>query len=73
MCPDPNGQAPGAVSIGSGTSLYANIYAPQSAITMSGNGDIFGTIVGKSVSMTGTSTIHYDLEAAKGGAIKLVQ
>ena len=74
MCPDTSGNPPGTVNIGSGASLYADIYAPQSDITLSGNGDIYGSVVGRSVSMTGTSTIHYDLALdPENGRIALVQ
>ena len=59
------------VSLSGGSDLYADVYAPQSAITMSGNGDIFGAIVGKSVSMTGTSAVHYDLSLR--GGVSLVK
>lgn len=74
MCPGPSGAAPGSVVIGSGAELYANIYAPQSHILLSGNGDIYGTVLGLSVSMTGTSAIHYDLALhPDNGRIALVQ
>jgi hypothetical protein len=51
--------------------LYATIYAPQSKLTMKGTGDVFGTIVGKSIDMTGNAAVHNDL--ALGGGIRLVQ
>ena len=47
--------------MGSSAALYASVYAPQSDVTLSGNGAIYGSVVGKSVNMTGTSAIHYDL------------
>ena len=72
MCPSTTGTPPGALNVGSGSDVYANIYAPQSAITMSGSGDIWGSVVGKSVDMTGSSAIHYDLTKV-GGSICLVQ
>src|SRR5688572_1800376 len=49
------------VELKGGTDLFADIYAPLSAITISGNGDIYGAIVGKSIAMTGEAGIHYDL------------
>ena len=62
MVPNPyNGTPPGTVTLGSGTELFANIYAPQSPIVISGNGDIYGSVLGKSVDMTGNAAIHYDL------------
>src|SRR5215207_9615146 len=67
MVPTPTGGAPGTVSIGSSAALYASVYAPQSDITLSGNGAIYGSVVGKSVNMIGTSAIHYDLGLGGGG------
>jgi len=44
-------------------------YAPNSDITISGGGEIFGAIVGKTVKDTGGSLIHYDkaLASIPGG------
>jgi Flp pilus assembly protein TadG len=62
MVPNPTtGAAPGSISITSNSALYATIYAPQSALTMSGNGDLYGSVVAKSIDMTGSSAIHYDV------------
>jgi Flp pilus assembly protein TadG len=62
MVHDPNnGNAPGSVQVSSGAALYADIYAPESAITLAGNGAIYGQVVGKSITMTGSSDIYYDL------------
>src|SRR5205085_8968780 len=73
MCPGANGAAPGPVNIGSSAALYADIYAPQSAITLSGTGDIYGSVVGLSINMTSTSAIHYDLALSGSGQISLVK
>ncbi len=61
MVPSTSGTAPGSINLGSGSDLYATIYAPQSALTMSGSGDLYGSVVAKSIDMTGSSAIHYDL------------
>jgi Flp pilus assembly protein TadG len=74
MIPNPTtGAAPGALNIGGNNALYANFYAPQSAITMSGTGDFYGSMVGLSVSMTGTSYIHYDMSLSGTDGIAIVQ
>jgi hypothetical protein len=75
MIPNPNnGAAPGSVSLTSGTPLYADIYAPQSALTVSGNGAIYGTVVAKSIDITGSGDIYYDLSVdPSAGAVKIVQ
>jgi hypothetical protein len=74
MCKKPDGKPPGGVTISSSAALYANIYAPQSAVTLSGSGDIYGSVLGLSVDMTGSSGIHFDLSLnAQNGTISLVQ
>ncbi len=49
-----------AVSKSGDSNLYAAIYAPQSTVTVSGDGDVFGAIVGNVVSHSGDGTVHYD-------------
>ena len=75
MVPNPyTGNPPGSINVGSTTALYASIYAPQSAVTLSGTGDIYGSVVGKSVNMSGTSGVHYDLSLeSNNGSISLVK
>jgi hypothetical protein len=74
MIPHPtSGAAPGSVTISSGSGVYADIYAPQSAITLSGNGAIYGTVIGKSINMTGSSDIYYDLSVTTGGSVSIVK
>ena len=60
MVPSSSGTPPGNVDIGSSAALYADVYAPQSRITLSGTGDIYGSVLGKSIDMTGSSAIHFD-------------
>jgi hypothetical protein len=59
------------VEIKAGTDLFADIYAPLSAIYISGNGDIYGAIVGKSITMSGEAGIHYDMSLL--GGVSLVK
>ena len=75
MIHDPgNNNAPGSVQISSSAALYADIYAPESAVTLGGSGAIYGQVIGKSVSMTGSSDIYYDLSLAGGNNVtQLVQ
>jgi hypothetical protein len=69
-----NGTPPGSVSIGSSAAMYLTIYAPQSPAILSGTGDIYGSLIGKSIDMTGTSAIHYDMDIVKTSPlITLVQ
>ncbi len=72
MVSDTSGNAPGSVTLGGNSALYANIYAPQSAFSMAGTGDFYGQLVALSIDMTGTSQIHYDLDLTGPGGITLV-
>ncbi|HWP40922.1 MAG TPA: TadG family pilus assembly protein [Tepidisphaeraceae bacterium] len=49
-----------SVSIGGNSALYADLYAPASTVTLSGTGDFYGTVVGKTLSVIGRAGIHYD-------------
>ena len=71
--PDTSGNPPGTISLKGGSALYANIYAPQSDITMVGSGDIYGSVVGQSITNKGTSSVHYDVAARGILNVKLVQ
>ncbi len=51
------------VSISGNGQLVAAVYAPTATITMNGggsSGNIMGSIVGRTISMTGGSAFHYD-------------
>lgn len=63
----------GTVTVGNNASIYANIYAPQSNVTLSGSGAIYGSVLGWSINMTGTSNIYYDLSLPGGWNITTVQ
>ena len=49
-----------AVKYSGSTSLYVNLYAPSTPITFTGTSDIYGTVIGKSLSVSGGGSIHYD-------------
>lgn len=48
------------VNIARNNALFLDLYAPQSAIQISGNGDIFGSIVGKTLRINGARNLHFD-------------
>jgi Flp pilus assembly protein TadG len=75
MVRDNGGNPPaGGVSVGGTAALYATIYAPEAPVTLSGTGDIYGSVLGKSIDMTGTSAIRYDLSlTGTGGAVTMVK
>ena len=67
------GAAPGRITIGSNGALYADIYAPLSPLSTSGSGDIYGSVVAKSIDMAGSSAFHYDLSLRNSdGGVRLV-
>jgi hypothetical protein len=56
------------VQISGNGALRGTVYAPEASIRVTGNGDIFGYLIGKSFTDTGNGTIHYDEAlAAEGG------
>lgn len=63
----------GNVTIGSNSSVYFILYAPQSAVTLNGGGTIYGSVLGQSVDMSGHSSINYDLSLPGGWNISIVQ
>ncbi|HEY2586654.1 MAG TPA: Tad domain-containing protein [Tepidisphaeraceae bacterium] len=63
----------GPVTVGNNASIYMNLYAPQSAVTLSGKGAIYGSVLGWTINMTGTSAIYYDLSLPGGWNISTVQ
>jgi len=68
-----NGNPPGSVTIATQADFYASIYAPQSAVVINASADIYGNVVGKSIDMSGSGCIHYDLTAPNAGGIKTVR
>lgn len=44
---------------GNGT-LLAAIYAPHGAVTIDGNGDVMGSVVADTITLTGNAAFHYD-------------
>jgi hypothetical protein len=42
------------------TGFYGALYAPESTIDITGNAEIFGSIIAKRVNVTGSAAVHYD-------------
>jgi len=42
------------------TTLYADIYAPQSPINLNSTANFYGRIIGSQLSVSGSSALHYD-------------
>jgi hypothetical protein len=74
MIGDPGTGKAGKANLSGTSALYATLYAPQSPVALSGTGDFYGSILGQSITMTGTSAIHYDLSlTGSTGMIQLVK
>ncbi|MEY2480522.1 MAG: hypothetical protein QOI04_1449 [Verrucomicrobiota bacterium] len=61
-----------SVKLAGNAQITAAVYAPNADVTVSGGGSsghVFGSIVGKTVTMTGVTNLHYDEGLASGGII----
>lgn len=61
----------GAILLTGGSSTSEVIYAPNAAVTISGNADIYGEIIGKTIVNGGNGTIHYDTNLANSGLFEI--
>ena len=52
----------GAVLSGGGQGAYLSLYAPQTAITLSGGAQVYGAVLGKSVALSGGAAVHEDAQ-----------
>jgi hypothetical protein len=50
----------GNVFIGGGSTTACLVYAPNADVTITGNGDIYGAVVGGRVNIPGSANLHYD-------------
>lgn len=50
----------GAVKMAGGTSASAMVYAPRSALSLSGGANFYGSLLGASVAISGGTMVHYD-------------
>lgn len=57
-----------AVELSGTAEVYAQIYAPLSDVTFTGNSTFYGGVVGKTVTFTGNSDIHQDTSLNFGGS-----
>lgn len=67
------GNDPGETStnnfvVSGGSGAYMVLWAPTTKVTISGSGDIFGTVVGNVVEASGGSQVHFDEFLASGAA-----
>jgi hypothetical protein len=60
------------VSLGGNGQIIAAVYAPNHDVSINGggtNGHVFGSVVGKTVTMTGVTNLHYDETLGSTGII----
>ena len=50
----------GTIDVSSNTPFYGVIYAPQSRVTLDGDADLFGAVVGQTLKVIGNFGAHYD-------------
>lgn len=42
------------------TTFYGALYAPKAAITITGNAEVFGSVIAKTINVSGSAAVHYD-------------
>ena len=42
------------------TGFYGALYAPDSTINVTGNAEVFGSIIAERINVSGSAAIHYD-------------
>ena len=68
----PTGGVTPHVNLGGNGQITAAVYAPDYDVTVNGGGSsghVFGSVVGKTVSMNGVTNLHYDAALASSGII----
>ena len=68
----PPADTPEHVNLGGNAQLTAAVYAPGHDVSINGGGSsghVFGSIIGKTVVMTGVTNLHYDEALGSGGLV----
>jgi hypothetical protein len=52
------------IDLANGAALFATVYAPNANVQISGNGGLYGAIVGNTFSFTGSGHVIYDINLA---------
>jgi hypothetical protein len=52
------------INLNNGSAMFATIYAPNAPVTVSGNGGLFGAVVGKTFNFSGSGHVVYDTHLA---------
>lgn len=59
---------PQNIQIAGNGALKGVIYAPNGNVTISGNGDVMGAVIGKTITLAGNVAFHFDESLANWGA-----
>jgi hypothetical protein len=49
------------VSLSGGSGAYLTVYAPKTGVTISGNAPLYGAVLGKTLTLSGNASVHYDV------------
>ena len=64
----------GTVQLNTGADVHAIVYAPDARVLIGGSGELFGSIIGRSLRVTAHGGIHFDESLPGGaGAVSLVK
>ena len=55
------------VALGGGNNAFFTLYAPGTDVQLKGGGTIFGAVVGKTLSTSGVTALHYDNAPTRAG------
>jgi len=61
-----DGIADNVVKLAGNGGFYGGVYAPDVPATVTGNGDIFGSIVGSTIDFAGQGKLHFDTKMSSG-------
>ena len=50
------------VTISGNSSAYLTVYAPGTSVTISGGSPVFGALLGRTLTISGNSQVHYDVQ-----------
>jgi hypothetical protein len=54
------------IGLSGGSNAYFTVYAPGTDITLSGGSPLFGALIGKTLTVSGNSAVHYDISLPAG-------
>ncbi|MGE6761147.1 DUF7305 domain-containing protein [Corallococcus interemptor] len=57
-----------ALDISAGSTLAGNLYAPQAALNLSGNAEVFGSLFVRHLESSGAVRVHHDADVLDAGA-----